>query len=594
MRATDRLAARGPTPEVRRAIDAASSRSDSPESRSHALWVRHRIGQLDDRAGRDAALDPSPLVRVHAMRVLGEQPALSSVQQALAWSGLVDVDPFVNREAAQALARHPSVANLRPLLNARHAASADDPQLVHAIRMALRDQLRDDAAWPRLDAIAGTEADRAALADVAPGVPSLAAARFLMSFLEAREVPGPERLRFVRHIARRGDDATDSSLLRYLSRSDDPTKSDVIARSEHLRAAHRGWQERGKPLSGDATAWADRLAKALFADARPEAAREALTLASTLKLASTRPGLERIARDAGRPEADRATALEALTSIDPTAAIDTLTAVVADASAPAGLREQAVTRLGQSSRADARTVLAAAMPTAPLRLQTAIAAALAGSKPGVEVLLTTLEAGKGSPRVLQDRAVRIRVFQHLEIPNRDARVEALTASLPPADQAIQELIDRRRGALASISASPSRIEVGRSVFEKNCAACHQIEGKGARVGPQLDGVGVRGADRLLEDILDPNRNVDQAFRTTTVALDDGRVLSGLLLREEGEVVVLADATGKEISIPRSSIEDRKIAPLSPMPANFSEQVTEEQFLQLLTYLLSRTERPSQP
>jgi putative heme-binding domain-containing protein len=595
LRATDRLAARGPTAEARRAIDEATVRLDNEPARAHALWARHRVGLFDDRAARDASYDPSPLVRVHAMRVLGERAKLSSVQQALAWSGLTDEDPFVNREAAQALARHPSIANLRPLLTARHAASADDPQLVHAIRMALRDQLRDDASWPLIDGIATTDADLAALADVAPGVPSLAAARFLMAYLEhGRDVPGPQVLRFERHIARHGDDVTDRSLFQYLSREDAKTRNDAIARSEHLRAAFRGWQERGKPLVGEPLAWADRLAGSLFADARPEAAREALTLASTVKLVSTRPMLEKIARDASRAESDRSSALEALAAIDPGGAIDTLSAVVADASAPTSLREQAASRLGQFPREQAREALLAALPTSPLRLQIVVAGALAGSKPGAEALLTALEAGKGSPRVLQDRPVRFRLFQHREVRDRDARVEALTASLPPADQAIQDLIDRRRAALASVSPSPSNIEVGRLAFEKNCAACHQLGGKGAKVGPQLDGVGVRGADRLLEDILDPNRNVDQAFRTTTIALDDGRVLSGLLLREEGEVLVLADATGKEISISRSSIDDRKMTPLSPMPANFSEQVTEQQFLQLLTYLLSCTERPSQP
>ena len=64
------------------------------------------------------------------------------------------------------------------------------------------------------------------------------------------------------------------------------------------------------------------------------------------------------------------------------------------------------------------------------------------------------------------------------------------------------------------------------------------------MGPQLDGIGSRGLDRLLEDIIDPNRNVDQNFRVTNLALQNGQVVSGLLLREEGDVLVLADAQGQ--------------------------------------------------
>ena len=118
-------------------------------------------------------------------------------------------------------------------------------------------------------------------------------------------------------------------------------------------------------------------------------------------------------------------------------------------------------------------------------------------------------------------------------------------------------------------------------------ACHQIGGKGAKIGPQLDGVGVRGVNRILEDVLDPSRNVNQTFRTTTLALKDGRVVSGLLLSDAGAVLVMADAQGKEVRVAKDTIEDRAMSPLSPMPANFSEVIPEADFQRLLSYLLSR-------
>src|SRR5207253_1981936 len=132
------------------------------------------------------------------------------------------------------------------------------------------------------------------------------------------------------------------------------------------------------------------------------------------------------------------------------------------------------------------------------------------------------------------------------------------------------------------------------VYEKHCGICHQLGGKGAKVGPQLDGIGSRGLDRLVEDILDPNRNVDQAFRVTNLALKNGQVVSGLLLREEGEVLVLADAQGKEVRVPRSSVDERQTAPLSPMPANLAEQIADDDFYRLLAYLLSKREPTTVP
>jgi putative heme-binding domain-containing protein len=109
------------------------------------------------------------------------------------------------------------------------------------------------------------------------------------------------------------------------------------------------------------------------------------------------------------------------------------------------------------------------------------------------------------------------------------------------------------------------------------------------VGPQLDGVGIRGLDRILEDMLDPNRNVDQAFRASILALKNGQVLSGLVVDSEGEFIALADAQGKESRIPKSDVDEQTLSKLSPMPANVPELVTESEFYDLVAYLLSQRE-----
>ena len=98
---------------------------------------------------------------------------------------------------------------------------------------------------------------------------------------------------------------------------------------------------------------------------------------------------------------------------------------------------------------------------------------------------------------------------------------------------------------------------------------------------------IAGLDRLLEDVLDPNRNVDQAFRLTTLNLKSGQVVSGLLLREEGEVFVLADVQGKDVRVSKASVEERSVSQLSPMPANFADQVPQAEFNQLMAFLLTQ-------
>ena len=175
-------------------------------------------------------------------------------------------------------------------------------------------------------------------------------------------------------------------------------------------------------------------------------------------------------------------------------------------------------------------------------------------------------------------------LRQTKVPNLDARIAGLTKGLPSADARLAKLIETRRQAF--VKAKPD-VERGKLVFEQNCAACHVIANTGSKIGPQLDGIGIRGLDRLLEDILDPNRNVDQAFRTTSLTLTDGKIVSGLFLREEGAVLVLADQLGKEMRVQKDQVDQRTTLQLSPMPANFGEQIMDGDFVHLLGYLLEQ-------
>ena len=49
---------------------------------------------------------------------------------------------------------------------------------------------------------------------------------------------------------------------------------------------------------------------------------------------------------------------------------------------------------------------------------------------------------------------------------------------------------------AAFAMSHPSVERGAKVFAQTCAICHQIAGQGKIVGPQLDGIGARGLDRM--------------------------------------------------------------------------------------------------
>ena len=170
-----------------------------------------------------------------------------------------------------------------------------------------------------------------------------------------------------------------------------------------------------------------------------------------------------------------------------------------------------------------------------------------------------------------------------KLPQFDERFGALTHGLAPASAELQKLMDERRASFATAQASAER---GRAVFEKSCAVCHQLGGKGAVVGPQLDGVGNRGLERIIEDVLDPSRNVDPAFRPSLVTLKDDTSITGLQRREEGEVLVFVDPLGKEITVPKKEIAERRESQLSLMPSNFSEALPVGEFYDLMAFLLA--------
>ncbi len=598
-KATNQLVGRGGE-EVIKALQASLHEQPRRSRRIvHALWALHRVGALDDselratvlesEARRDysRASDPGAdkdfesTLRVHAYRIVANAGKLSEPLRLLAQKRLkADADSaVVRRAAADALGQHPSAANIAPLLDARHAVPAEDTHLLHAVRMALRNQLIAPENWKGLDVADLAEKDSHAIADVSLGVPSVESARYLHSHVKNWPEPLDWLSKFVRHIARYGDEETNAGLLAF-AKGDKP--DDLGHQAALLKAIQQGMQERGAPLDEPARAWAVGLIGRLIAAESDADAKAGIALAGALKVDAAQEALVALARDRKATEARRTAVLGALAGIDPGRAVGPLAEVLSEAGESPAIREQAASALAKINQEPSRAALLKALPAAPGRLQLAIATGLAGSPPGAEALLKAIADGKASARLLQEKAVDLRLAE-AKVPDLKERLAGLLNGLPPADQALNARIERRRAAFAGARADASR---GAGIFEKNCAACHQIGGKGARVGPQLDGIGLRGIDRLSEDVLDPNRNVDQAFRSTMLALDDGQVVSGLLLKEEGDVLVLADSQGKEVRVPKGRVEDRKTSQLSPMPANFGDQVSDADFADLMAFLLA--------
>ncbi len=126
--------------------------------------------------------------------------------------------------------------------------------------------------------------------------------------------------------------------------------------------------------------------------------------------------------------------------------------------------------------------------------------------------------------------------------------------------------------------------LGQQIFKRDCAACHQLGGQGTVVGPQLDGINRRGLERVLEDVLLPNQNVDHAFRSHLLLLDDGQVLVGLVQAEDAASVQLTDQQGKSVTIPVDRIEERQVTQQSLMPTDIAHPYSDTTLFALMVYL----------
>ncbi|HTN04991.1 MAG TPA: hypothetical protein VL132_24110, partial [Planctomycetaceae bacterium] len=99
---------------------------------------------------------------------------------------------------------------------------------------------------------------------------------------------------------------------------------------------------------------------------------------------------------------------------------------------------------------------------------------------------------------------------------------------------------------------------------------------------------------ILENLLDPSKVIDRKYVTYVVQTDDGKVITGLLVRQDAKEVVLRDAQGKDIAIPRNEVEVLQQSPKSLMPEGMLRDLTAQEAADLLDYLVALKTRTTPP
>jgi uncharacterized repeat protein (TIGR03806 family) len=118
-----------------------------------------------------------------------------------------------------------------------------------------------------------------------------------------------------------------------------------------------------------------------------------------------------------------------------------------------------------------------------------------------------------------------------------------------------------------------------------CRNCHQINGQGKQVGPDLSHIG-KDYDgyRLLDSIANPSREVKPEYTVYVVETQDGRVFNGIRVPGNDDEIVLKNANGDETRILAGAVHAIQPQQASLMPESLVQAMTAQQLADLIAYL----------
>ena len=305
----------------------------------------------------------------------------------------------------------------------------------------------------------------------------------------------------------------------------------------------------------------------------------------------------RLVGETGTVPGVRRRALRMLRPDHPALTPEALTELAGAADEP--LRLEAIRTLRESPHPQARELLAAAAgaPDSPPQIRAeAVVGLSADSGPAVRELLWSLV--DGADPVLRDEALRSMRGAELSADERERLVDLRKRAPDTAD-----LIDRVLDPAAPPKSPPANLNgwlvllegpadaaAGERIFFHSkvaaCHRCHQVEGRGGRIGPDLTVTRIaQDRRRLVESIVLPSKEIAPMFVPWAIETVDGRALTGLLLSEGllGEQTYV-DPKGETFMLKPPEIAARAPHDKSLMPESLAQALTIQEFRDLLAYL----------
>lgn len=275
------------------------------------------------------------------------------------------------------------------------------------------------------------------------------------------------------------------------------------------------------------------------------------------------------------------------------------------------LRLEAVRSLRDSPHADKVALLSEVATSenySPRLRAEAIVGLSATSSVGRSLLVGLAVAG---PHEVRDEALRSLRGAELSESDREkllelARPDASTAEMVerlihptvtgtrPANDDVHGWMNLVFGTERNRPADPA---AGERIFfhaqSAACARCHQIGGRGGRIGPELTATaGVLSRERLIESIVRPGKEIAPQFATWLVVTTAGKSQVGVLVKElaTGEQTY-ADNKGDLFEFKPGEIETRHAQSTSIMPDGLPQLMTVQELRDLVAFLQAEKAMP---
>jgi alcohol dehydrogenase (cytochrome c) len=127
-----------------------------------------------------------------------------------------------------------------------------------------------------------------------------------------------------------------------------------------------------------------------------------------------------------------------------------------------------------------------------------------------------------------------------------------------------------------------------------CASCHEVNGRGGIVGPDLSNAGRLSADALHQKIVGPGSNPNPGGRggpsTMVARTKDGKEIRGIRRAEDTFSLLITDTNGKLLRLDKRDLVSATVEQQSLMPADFAQRLSEPEIQSLVAYLRTQAGR----